>query len=219
MPNAVQNIVGKTLYDAHHKKLGTIDNAYVTRQDEQPVFASLTEGLLDARIIFVPVAMTHVEGDSVVTTATKDIIADAPSIRVGEELDQEGIEALYSYYGPIVQRQAATSSSPSTATPAPTQATEPAANSHVPDELPAPTDAGDQAPQPQFNPQATAQPPSAPAPQANEQEIMLHQDAPTAHEPATPAGHDTRSQDTPNLAAAPDEPHQAQPPTADDTQP
>lgn len=98
MPNTIHNMVGKTLYDTKHQKVGTIDNVYVTRQDEQPVFAAVLEGLIDARLVFVPVKLTYFDGNSVIANTTKEFINEAPSIRAGHNLNQQETQALYRYY-------------------------------------------------------------------------------------------------------------------------
>lgn len=97
MSNAVLDMVGKTLYDKEHQKIGKIDNIYVRQPNNEPVFASVSAGFLGSKETLVPISLTHVEPDGVVADAGKDVIKDAPTIGSGE-LTKQNEDAVYDYY-------------------------------------------------------------------------------------------------------------------------
>lgn len=97
MAYAILDMVGKTLYDADHQKIGKIDNIYVRGPNKEPVFASVSSGFLGIKETLVPLAMTHFEENDVVANTKKDVIKYAPTIS-GDELTKEDEQAFYQYY-------------------------------------------------------------------------------------------------------------------------
>ena len=93
-----QTLVGKTLYDEDHEKVGKINNVYLDGRSAEPVFATVETGWFGSQETFVPISLTHIEDEGVIADAPKAVIKEAPHIDVDRELSPEDQEMLYSYY-------------------------------------------------------------------------------------------------------------------------
>ena len=152
MAQAVLDMVGRTLYDADHQKIGKIDNIYVRGPNKEPVFASVSQGFLGRKETLVPLSLTHFENDNVVADTKKDVIKDAPTIGANSNLTHEDEQKFYQYYTDALQPSPYatapdTNAQGTTVSEQSTEQNQPAAlpQSEQPvnhDELPAPQSAG-----------------------------------------------------------------------------
>jgi uncharacterized protein YrrD len=97
-----QNIAewhGKYLIDRNGEKIGKFQDVYVDVETDEPMFATVKEGLFGRHLTFVPLAGATLEPDSLVVRVSREQVSDAPNIELhGDELSQADESALYHYY-------------------------------------------------------------------------------------------------------------------------
>jgi stress response protein YsnF len=97
----LSDLRGKPVYDMNHNKIGTLDELYVDEDDNKPSWATVKTGLFGGKANFVPLAKAHPTEEGLEVAATKDEVAEAPKVAVGEELSEEDETRLYRYYREI----------------------------------------------------------------------------------------------------------------------
>ena len=98
--NEIQQVVGRTAYDANGDKIGSVGHVFLDDETGQPEFASVNTGLFGMNESFVPLADAKVDGDRLVVPFTKDQVKDAPNVDVDSgHLDQSEERRLYEHYG------------------------------------------------------------------------------------------------------------------------
>jgi len=99
--DVIPTVLGHTVYDSSHKKLGKIDQVYVDETTGQPEWMTVNTGLFGTKETFVPLEPAEVQGDDVVVPFQKDQIKDAPMVEAEAEgrLSEQDEIRLYEYYG------------------------------------------------------------------------------------------------------------------------
>jgi sporulation protein YlmC with PRC-barrel domain len=89
------------LVDQQGRHLGKLQDVYVDVETDEPMFATVKEGLWPGRhLTFVPLVDVHVEPKEIRVSTTADRVASAPDLQEhGEELSQGDEAALYHHFG------------------------------------------------------------------------------------------------------------------------
>jgi uncharacterized protein (TIGR02271 family) len=98
---AIPAVLGHTVYDSSHNKLGKIGQVYVDETTGQPEWMTVNTGLFGAKETFVPLEPAEVQGDEVMVPFQKEQIKDAPAVdtKAGDQLSEEDEIRLYEHYG------------------------------------------------------------------------------------------------------------------------
>jgi uncharacterized protein (TIGR02271 family) len=99
--DAIPAVLGHTVYDGSHKKLGKIGQVYLDEDTGQPEWMTVNTGLFGTKETFVPLEPAEVQGDEVVVPFQKEQIKDAPMVETEAEgrLSEQDEIRLYEYYG------------------------------------------------------------------------------------------------------------------------
>jgi uncharacterized protein (TIGR02271 family) len=99
--DAIPAVLGHTVYDSSHNKLGKIGQVYVDDTTGQPEWMTVNTGLFGTKETLVPLEPAEVQGDEVMVPFRKDQIKDAPTVdtKAGGQLSQEDEIRLYDHYG------------------------------------------------------------------------------------------------------------------------
>ena len=91
---------GRMLVDLEGRHLGKLQDVYVDVETDEPMFATVKEGLWPGRhLTFVPLVGIRVDPDELRVSTTADRVASAPDLRLhGEELSQPDESALYHHF-------------------------------------------------------------------------------------------------------------------------
>ena len=97
-----QNIAewhGKDLVDRYGEKIGKLEGVYVDVETDEPMFATVKEGLIGRHLTFVPLAGITIGPDDLQMAVTKEQVKSAPNIELhGDELSRADESALYHPY-------------------------------------------------------------------------------------------------------------------------
>ncbi len=93
-----QQFIGQTAVDVEGSKIGTIDQVYLDEQTGEPVWVTVTTGMLGTRQNFAPIYGSEFEGDQVRLAVSKDLVKDAPSIEDDGHIEESEQDALYRHY-------------------------------------------------------------------------------------------------------------------------
>jgi hypothetical protein len=91
--------IGTTLVDDDDCKLGTIEAIYFNEETGQPEWMAVKTGLFGTKHNFVPLADAMPTEDAIRTPYDKSQIDDAPKVDPDEDLREDQVLELYSYYG------------------------------------------------------------------------------------------------------------------------
>jgi sporulation protein YlmC with PRC-barrel domain len=91
---------GKELVDSAGERIGRLEDVYVDVETDEPMFATVKEGLIGGRhLTFVPLAGITIGPDNLRVTVTKSQVKSAPNIELhGDELSREDESTLYHHY-------------------------------------------------------------------------------------------------------------------------
>lgn len=91
---------GSMLVDAEGKRLGKLEDVYVDVETDQPMFATVKQGLWPGRhLTFVPLRDVHVEPDVIRVPTSADRVSSGPDLDLhGEELTLADEAALYHHF-------------------------------------------------------------------------------------------------------------------------
>jgi hypothetical protein len=90
---------GKMLVDRDGQKIGKLEDVYVDVENDEPQFATVTEGFIGRHLTFVPLGGIKVAPDELQVAVTKEQVQSAPNIeRHGEELSQADESTLYHHF-------------------------------------------------------------------------------------------------------------------------
>ena len=90
---------GKTLVDRDGQKIGKLEDVYVDVETDEPMFATVKEGLIGRHLTFVPLAGITIGPDDLQMAVTKEQVKSAPNIELhGDELSRADESALYHHY-------------------------------------------------------------------------------------------------------------------------
>jgi len=90
---------GQSVQSADGDKVGKLESVYVDTTTDEPSFATVTVGLINHKLIFVPLTDAVVGPDYVRITVTKDAVRTAPAIEVDGELLATDEPAVFAHYG------------------------------------------------------------------------------------------------------------------------
>jgi hypothetical protein len=91
-------LIGETVYDRDHDKIGTINQVYLDSSDGRPTWASVRTGLFGLSETFVPLDDATENDDEITVAYEKDFVKDAPRIDPDGDLDDAQQDELYRYY-------------------------------------------------------------------------------------------------------------------------
>jgi uncharacterized protein (TIGR02271 family) len=103
-----ERLVGYTVYDVNHEKIGKVDHLLVG-QDDNPEYVGVKTGFLGTKSTLVPVELVRVNDRRglVEVGADKDMIKDGPSFDDDEQITPEDEDRVHAYYGLGKGRQGA----------------------------------------------------------------------------------------------------------------
>jgi uncharacterized protein (TIGR02271 family) len=101
-PIQAQDFIGRMAVDSAGDKLGKIGQVYLDDSTSQPVWVTVSTGLLGMKESFAPVSGARWDGDSLVLPVTKDVVKGAPSVDADGHLEDSENDALYAYYAGTV---------------------------------------------------------------------------------------------------------------------
>jgi uncharacterized protein (TIGR02271 family) len=93
-----QQFIGRTAVDSEGSKIGQIGQVYLAEQTGEPVWITVTTGMLGTRQSFAPIHGSALEGDQVRLAVSKDLVKDAPSIDDDGHMEASEQDALYRHY-------------------------------------------------------------------------------------------------------------------------
>jgi uncharacterized protein (TIGR02271 family) len=93
-----QQFIGRTAVDSEGSKIGKIGQVYLADQTGEPVWITVTTGMLGTRQSFAPIYGSEFEGDQVRLAVSKDLVKDAPSIDDDGHMEAGEQDALYRHY-------------------------------------------------------------------------------------------------------------------------
>jgi uncharacterized protein (TIGR02271 family) len=93
-----QQFIGRTAVDSEGSKIGPIGQVYLADQTGEPVWVTVTTGMLGTRQSFAPIHGSEFEGDQVRLAVSKDLVKDAPSIDDDGHMEASEQDALYRHY-------------------------------------------------------------------------------------------------------------------------
>ena len=93
-----QQFIGRTAVDSEGSKIGQIGQVYLADQTGEPVWLTVTTGMLGTRQSFAPIHGSEFEGDQVRLAVSKDLVKDAPSIDDDGHMEASEQDALYRHY-------------------------------------------------------------------------------------------------------------------------
>jgi uncharacterized protein (TIGR02271 family) len=94
----LQNMDGQTAVDVNGAKLGKVGQIYVDDQTGQPLWVTITTGVLGTKQSFAPLYGSRSDGGNLQLAVTKDMVQDAPGIEADGHIEDSENEALYTYY-------------------------------------------------------------------------------------------------------------------------
>jgi hypothetical protein len=90
---------GKDLVDSSGEKIGKLQDVYVDVETNEPMFATVKEGLIGRHLTFVPLAGITIGPDSLQAAVSRDQVKGAPNIKLhGDELSPQDESTLYHHY-------------------------------------------------------------------------------------------------------------------------
>ena len=95
----VLNWRGQDLVDNDGDKIGSIDDIYLDRANDEPEWAVVTTGLFGMKRTFVPLSGAQPADGAVSVPYDKATVKDAPKIDPDGELSNDEERALYQHYG------------------------------------------------------------------------------------------------------------------------
>jgi hypothetical protein len=93
-----QDYHGRLVVSRAGERIGKVADLFSERDGAPPTFATVHTGLLGTRTSFVPLTEAELRGDEIVVPYSKDVVREAPSIEVGEELTFEEERRLFDHY-------------------------------------------------------------------------------------------------------------------------
>jgi uncharacterized protein (TIGR02271 family) len=92
------NLTGLTAVDPDGDKVGKVAQIYLDDATGQPVWVTVSTGMLGTRENFAPLYNSEVRGDQLVLAVSKQLVKDAPSVDNDGHLQEAEIDALYQHY-------------------------------------------------------------------------------------------------------------------------
>jgi sporulation protein YlmC with PRC-barrel domain len=90
---------GKTLVDRDGERIGKLEDVYVDVETNEPMFATVKEGLIGRHLTFVPLAGITIGPDNLQVAVSKEQVKSASNIELhGDELSRAPASTLYHHY-------------------------------------------------------------------------------------------------------------------------
>ena len=90
---------GKVLIDCNGEKIGKLQDVYVDTETDEPIFATVREGIVSRHLAFVPLGGVQVGPDTLQVTTTKENVHTGTTLALhGEELSQADESRLYHHF-------------------------------------------------------------------------------------------------------------------------
>ncbi len=96
--NNPADLIGSTVYDRDHDKIGSVEQIYVDPNTQDPLFACVSTGFFGTSQTFVPIDRATQGDDGIVVPYEKAFVKDAPRIEPEGALEPGEESALYEYY-------------------------------------------------------------------------------------------------------------------------
>jgi PRC-barrel domain/Domain of unknown function (DUF2382) len=104
-PAEAEQYIGRTAVDSEGNRIGKIGQAYLDYGTGEPLWVTVATGLFGTRQSFAPIYGSHLEGDDVILTVTRDQVKDAPNVEDDAHISETEEDALYQYYASYVNDQ------------------------------------------------------------------------------------------------------------------
>lgn len=91
--------IGESVVDQDGDKVGTLESVYFDTATDTPAFATVQAGLIDRKLIFVPLNGAVVAPKWLKVQYGKKVIKDAPSIPTDGELQASAEPEIFEHYG------------------------------------------------------------------------------------------------------------------------
>jgi uncharacterized protein (TIGR02271 family) len=92
------NLTGLTAVDPDGDKVGKVAQIYLDDATGQPVWVTVSTGMLGTRESFAPLYNSEVRGDQLVLAVSRQLVKDAPGVENDGHLQEAEIDALYRHY-------------------------------------------------------------------------------------------------------------------------
>ncbi len=90
---------GRTVIGSDGEKIGSVKEIYVDHETGRPEWATVTGGLFGMKSHFLPLAGATPAGEDVRVSASKDQVANAPSVDPDGDLSEREEQQLFEHYG------------------------------------------------------------------------------------------------------------------------
>ena len=94
----LRHMKGQTAVDLNGAKLGTVGQIYVDDQTSQPVWVTISTGLLGTKESFAPLYGSRSDGEELQLAVPKDLVKDAPGMEANGHIKESENDALYQHY-------------------------------------------------------------------------------------------------------------------------
>jgi uncharacterized protein (TIGR02271 family) len=91
-------VQAQTAFDSTGKEIGDIQRVFADRETKEPTWISVRTGAFGSRESIVPLAGSQLGPEGLSLAVRKDVIAEAPAIDAGAELDMAVIDRLNRHY-------------------------------------------------------------------------------------------------------------------------
>jgi len=85
--------------DVDGDKIGSLEAVYFDTASDQPAFATVQVGLVNRKLVFVPLAGARVSPKHLRVDVAKAVVKDAPSIDLDGELTAAQEPMIFAHYG------------------------------------------------------------------------------------------------------------------------
>jgi len=96
--NQLEDVIGRTVYDANGNKIGKLGQVYTDDQTGEPTWATVNTGFFGTSESFVPLREITFTGDDVTVPYTKDQVKDAPNVDADGHISPEEERRVYAHY-------------------------------------------------------------------------------------------------------------------------
>jgi uncharacterized protein (TIGR02271 family) len=101
-----QRLMGRNAIDSTGTKIGKIGQVYLDDGTGQPLWVTVSTGMLGTKQSFAPLYGSRLDGDDVRLAVSKDLVKGAPNVEDDGHLEDSENDALYRYYAGYLGAQA-----------------------------------------------------------------------------------------------------------------
>lgn len=95
----LDTLIGRTVYDADGKKIGTASDLYTSDASRSPEWVTVRTGMFGRKDSFVPLAGARTDESGLHVSPRRDMIKGAPHVPDDGEIDDQEVTNLYPHYG------------------------------------------------------------------------------------------------------------------------